>query len=147
MPKERDLSVPFAEALATKRQAMLAIMADEGLTQAQYAMEVVAVARMAALDGDYSASFKGYELVGKALGVFAPETHQHLHLHKGDHASLAQASDAQLEAIIARAKEVAAIDVSARPRLEDTFSNAPLPIDVPVDGGAQASKLLEAMCS
>lgn len=64
--------------------------------------EVAAVARLAATTGDFKSALSGYELLGRAASIFAPEsTSQHIHLHgKAVHTL----SDAELREI-ARAKD------------------------------------------
>jgi hypothetical protein len=90
--------------ISAQRDMMMAVFRQAGINRANYVMEVAAVARAAAAEGEYAPAMKGYELVGKALGALGNENHLHLHAGAGglDVAALAQTTrmaqltDAQL---------------------------------------------------
>lgn len=96
MPKNRNQDL--VDLQNSRTAAMLMVLAEDGINQATFTKEVRAVAAAAAEQGDFSAAMKGYELIGKALGSFAPEVHHHI-LTPGipKHEDLARLSDAELE--------------------------------------------------
>lgn len=112
MARKRDAALQFVkEAESERRNAMLRVLAADGVTVASYVLEVRAIAAAAAEQSDYSAALRGYELIGKALGVFAPEIHQHMHLAaNATDADFAVLSDDQLRAIANTAKNLPAPD-------------------------------------
>lgn len=91
-----------AEAALNIRGVMLANFKKAGISQATFLMELLSVARSAAAEGEYTPALKGYELIGKQLGLFT-ETHQHLHVtgtagEMREALDMQRMSDAELEA-------------------------------------------------
>ena len=109
-----------------QRQAMLSVFRASGISRATYVAEVAAVARASAAEGEYSASGKLYELVGKALGSLGNE--QHLHVHTSDpsilasQTRLAQLTDAQLMEMAQMRRVREAEVVSVAPGDDPLFS-------------------------
>lgn len=106
----------------SRTTAMLATFARKGIDHATFCLEVRAVAQAAAEQGEFNAAMKGYEIIGKALGVFAPETH--LHLTQNVTANdLARLSDEQLRAYLTAKPADADVhpdDPDAQPELDLT---------------------------
>lgn len=93
-----------------QQQAMRELFRQSGISLASYSMEVVAVARAAAADGDYSAAANLYKIVGQHIGALAGESHKHVHLHGAPAADANQngdfraTSDDALRSLIAQAR-------------------------------------------
>lgn len=111
----------LAEMQNSRTAAMLMVLAEDGITAASYIREVRAIASAAAEQSDFSAAMKGYELIGKALGSFAPEVHHHI-LTPGipKHEDLARLSDAELERLAYE---------SAKPAQAEVISESSPPVE------------------
>jgi hypothetical protein len=72
--------------------------------------ELMAATRLAAAAGNLEVAIKGYDTLGKMMGL-SGETHNHLHLHRTPGEMLG-ASDAELSEMLklAKAKPVVALD-------------------------------------
>lgn len=96
--------------IAMQRDVLRAIYATSaGVTRESYAVELVATARAAASDGDYTAAANLYKLIGQHIGALDPsEKHVHFHGTTADgaptHTDLRAQSDDALRALIQRAK-------------------------------------------
>lgn len=128
--------------ISAQRSAMLAVFRAAGMTRASYLLELAAVSRAAAAEGEYAPAMKGYELLGKTLGVLGAENHLHLHGggSSGDGVSalaqatrMAQLSDAQL-AELAGLREAREVEVIvAPPEPEAPAVSEAVPEAVPAD--------------
>lgn len=111
-----ELSKPEAYHLASARvnQGVMQAVSDHfeahHITRDKLALEIRAVAQMAALDGQYKDAFSGYRLAGEVKqlinkdgSVPAPlggvHQHQHVHMHE---AEIDKASDEDLKAQLAK---------------------------------------------
>lgn len=115
-PAQSQLSIPSL--IALQRDALRAIYSSRaGVTRESYCLELVATARTAAADGDYTAAANLYKLIGQHIGALTPTTENHLHVHAPQSPStstpgsapthaldLRSASDDALRALITRAK-------------------------------------------
>lgn len=95
----------LAKAGAELKVYMVTEFKRRGLTTADWLKEIHAIARVAAYEGDYTASFRGYEIIGKHLGALTGDTH--LHLHAPAPEQMREMSDAQLQALITQAESTA----------------------------------------
>jgi len=105
--------MPSSELIEAQRSVMVAVFRAGGLTRANYLRELAEVSRAAAAEGEYGAAMKGYELLGKGLGVLLGDKHLHLHGTVGGGAGgvddngqgivrrMATLTDAQLEQLAA----------------------------------------------
>jgi hypothetical protein len=71
--------MPSSELIEAQRSVMVAVFRAGGLSRATYLKELAEVSRAAAAEGEYGAAMKGYELLGKGLGVLVGDKHLHLH--------------------------------------------------------------------
>lgn len=78
-PPGAQLLTPEVIAQQRVLTAMFLHLDDAGYEAANFTKEVWATARAAAAQGEFVAAKGLYELVGKALGSFAPEQHIHMH--------------------------------------------------------------------
>ncbi len=88
-----------------QRDAMREIFRNSGISLASYSLEVLNVARAAAAEGDYTAAFTGYKLIGQHLGAIQGEKHLHLHAAVPAGGDLRAQSDAELRALIEQARQ------------------------------------------
>lgn len=71
---KNDLAVVSAMAMQQAwERTITPALAQAKVTGDQWLSEVVATARLAAAEGDFNASFKGYELAAKKLGLLHQE--------------------------------------------------------------------------
>lgn len=71
---KNDLAVATAMAMQQAwERTITPALAQAKVNGDQWLSEVIATARLAAADGDYNASFKGYELAAKKLGLLHQE--------------------------------------------------------------------------
>lgn len=115
--------------IATQKNALQETFRQSGISLASYSLEILSVARLAAAEGDYMASLKGYELIGKHIGALS-ETHNHLHLHnQQNQTDLRTVPDTELRALIESARQESAIQlaqlVEAPQPTTATIENAP----------------------
>lgn len=82
---------------------MLREFKRRGINTADWLKEIHATARVAAMEGDFNACFKGYEIIGKHLGALTGDTHLHLHAPAAE--QMREMTDAQLQAMIQKADE------------------------------------------
>jgi hypothetical protein len=72
---KNDLAVVSAMAMQQAwERTITPALAQAKVTGDQWLSEVVATARLAAAEGDFNASFKGYELAAKKLGLLHQES-------------------------------------------------------------------------
>lgn len=73
-PAERHL-----QAVEAQRASMLRVFQQAGITRANFALEVLSVARAAAAESQFAPAAKLYEIVGRSIGAVGGESHLHLH--------------------------------------------------------------------
>lgn len=116
-----------------QRDVLRAIYATQaGVTRESYALELVATARAAASDGDYTAAANLYKLIGQHIGAL-DASDKHVHFHSAtpangappSHLDLRSHSDDAIRALIARAKAQETIRDTSPAPIVDTL---PVPI-------------------
>lgn len=96
--------------IQVQRDAMRETFALSGVTHASLQLEMIAVARAAAAEGDYTAAGGIYKTIAQMMGAFSPELHLHQHAaptdqtRTGPSALRAQPDDA-LRALILQARQ------------------------------------------
>lgn len=131
---------PPSSFIQAQRDAMRAIFAQTGVTLAALQVEMLAVARAAAAEGEYQAAGGIYKTIAQTLGAINGD--KHLHLHGGSPANpldpkadFRSASDQALYALIARAKQQEQVrDAAVVPSPAPTPAeiSAPAPVEAPL---------------